>query len=450
MASIPLPALAVQQPESPIDRYAKVIALRDMIQRQQLFPGQLQAQQQGLELQNQQIQSTKALQQAYVEANGDLDKVAPLAVKYGAKAQDAQAMVNAALEQKQKIATLTKDQQAILENQTKVQGQHSRMLLGIQDPEARQQAYTQQTIPALQQLGIPANQIPAQVPDELTLKAHSTAAMSVDQQLEEQRKSQQFTQEHGELPDDKRQQINDALTARYNVLNPGQKPPSTYQLPAGATVDDFNRVDKLMEQTEKAQATKAQRDTANGFRAQAAALANLAAQEKIAQLNKPTADEQRRSDLADNLTENLTALKELAQRRPDLFGPLAGRVTALKNAFGTSDPDVAALETLKHQIGMAQISAHGMRSAQGIADAAASVVNGFHNEPEALIGTPAQNGKPAVPGSIDTALNSVATFKNQASQARSGARTGITQDMVPGAKKPTVQPPANDPLGLFK
>lgn len=122
--------------------------------------------------------------------------------------------------------------------------------------------------------------------------------------------------------------------------------------------------------------------------------------------NKPSPDEQRRADLAENLNENLATLEEIANRRPELFGPVHGRITGLKAMVGSDDPDIGTLETIKHQIGMAQISAHGMRSAQGVAAAAESIVNSFKNGPE------------AVKASINAARNSVKTFSGDVERAK--------------------------------
>lgn len=113
---------------------------------------------------------------------------------------------------------------------------------------------------------------------------------------------------------------------------------------------------------------------------------------------KPTADEQRRADLAENLNENLGTLRDIVTRRPELFGPLAGRWAELKQKFGSDDPDLATLQTIEHQIGMAQISAHGMRSAQGIQAAGDSILNHLHSGPHGVI------------AAIDAAQNSVKTF----------------------------------------
>jgi hypothetical protein len=64
-------------------------------------------------------------------------------------------------------------------------------------------------------------------------------------------------------------QYNKTLTDRYQVLNPGKPLPEQYQLPANATQKDYDRVDKALEATERAQGTKAQQDTLNEMRNEA-------------------------------------------------------------------------------------------------------------------------------------------------------------------------------------
>lgn len=125
-----------------------------------------------------------------------------------------------------------------------------------------------------------------------------------------------------------------------------------------------------------------------------------------AKYGEPSADEQRRADLAGNLNENFNQLEDIVNRRPELFGPLAGRWTDLKGKFGSDDPDIGALQTLEHQIGMAQISAHGMRSAHGIEGASQSIMNGLHSGPK------------AIHAAIDTARKSVQTFQNDVAVAK--------------------------------
>jgi hypothetical protein len=140
-------------------------------------------------------------------------------------------------------------------------------------------------------------------------------------------------------------------------------------------------------------------------------------------VGKPTADEQRRADLAENLNENLGTLEDIVNRRPDLFGPIAGRVTGLKAAMGSNDPDIGTLETIKHQIGMAQISAHGMRSAQGIDGASQSILNSFKNGPDAM------------KASIEAARKSVKTFAEDVDKAKGkGSAEGGVSVAAPNGK----------------
>lgn len=190
-------------------------------------------------------------------------------------------------------------------------------------------------------------------------------------------------------------QLNAGLQGRFQVLHPGQPLPAEYQLTPKSTQRDYDRVEKLLSGSESAEGTKAQRDQTNQDRAQARNDRQEAKAEKDA---KPTADEQRRADLSQNLNENLDTITEIANRRPELFGPLAGRWTQLKEKFGTDDADIATLMAAEHQVGMAQISAHGMRSAQGIDEAAKSLLNGLHNSAAATI------------AAADTARKSVKTF----------------------------------------
>ncbi len=130
---------------------------------------------------------------------------------------------------------------------------------------------------------------------------------------------------------------------------------------------------------------------------------------------KPNAEEIKRNDLAGNVNENLDKLEEIVTRRPDLFGPVAGRLTKGKEAIGTNDADVATLKTIEDNLGMALQSAHGMRSAQHVETSAQSVLNGFKNEPKALL------------ASIKAAKDSVGTFQhdvqntNEAGHSEGGA-----------------------------
>ena len=149
---------------------------------------------------------------------------------------------------------------------------------------------------------------------------------------------------------------------------------------------------------------------------------SLSAQ-SIENVGKPTADEQRRADLAENLKENFGQLREIMARRPELFGPISGRLAEIRQHLGSDDPDLAALLTLEHQIGMAQVSAHGMRSAQGVQSAADSIMNNLHN------------GVKGLSGALDAAERSVSTFTADANKGH----------MSPSSQQPIPQEPQRPP-----
>jgi hypothetical protein len=102
-----------------------------------------------------------------------------------------------------------------------------------------------------------------------------------------------------------------------------------------------------------------------------------------------TADEKKRADLSANLINLSEEVREISQRRPDLFGPINGRKTQLKIALGVDngDADIGKLESLYHQMGIVVNSAHSMRSAAGVGAAGDAVLNHFYNDPKALGGS---------------------------------------------------------------
>ena len=121
-----------------------------------------------------------------------------------------------------------------------------------------------------------------------------------------------------------------------------------------------------------------------------------------ADLKGPTADEQRRSDLATNMGANLDKLEDIVNRRPDLFGRVAGRVSRARGAVGTNDQDIASLKAISEYLGMASVGAHSMRNAQHVETAANAVINGLVNSPE------------ATKAAINAARGSIKTFISDA------------------------------------
>jgi hypothetical protein len=129
--------------------------------------------------------------------------------------------------------------------------------------------------------------------------------------------------------------------------------------------------------------------------------------------DRATVDEQKRADLAKNMNENLNAMEDILSRRPELFGPIAGRLTDAKAGLGTDDPDIAKMINIKHQLGMVAQGTHGMRSAQGIESAANSLLGGFHNSPA------------ATKAALESARTSAATFLDDANKPGQSRGEGI-------------------------
>lgn len=100
--------------------------------------------------------------------------------------------------------------------------------------------------------------------------------------------------------------------------------------------------------------------------------------------NKPTAAEDQRADYGHQLIQLSNDIDEIVSRRPNLVGPMAGRVTTLRGLIGTDDPDIARLNTLHHQLGIISMATHGMRNGQTLEAGANSILNGLKNGPEAL------------------------------------------------------------------
>ena len=81
----------------------------------------------------------------------------------------------------------------------------------------------------------------------------------------------------GEMPlGDRVPQLNQMLSQRYQVLNPGAPLPAAYKLPDNATQKDYDRIEKSLSGEESARGTQAQRATMEEMRRQTQALAQSA------------------------------------------------------------------------------------------------------------------------------------------------------------------------------
>jgi hypothetical protein len=129
------------------------------------------------------------------------------------------------------------------------------------------------------------------------------------------------------------------------------------------------------------------------------------------QFGKVTATEQNRADYADNLNENLDNLEDIVRRRPELFGPVHGRITQVEAMVGSDDPDITTLRNIKDNIGRVNQSVHGMRGSNQVESASNAVLH-WGDGPDGIM------------GAIKSARASAATFSKNVQQIR---QTGTAQ-----------------------
>jgi hypothetical protein len=115
-----------------------------------------------------------------------------------------------------------------------------------------------------------------------------------------------------------------------------------------------------------------------------------------------TADEKKKAELSENVVFNSNNIASILQRRPDIVGVVAGRFTTLDQMAGTNDPDITALQQDMHNIAMANVGIHGMRSNEAVHDVESNILNSFKNGPKA-IGGALQAGAKSVQTFIDNA-----------------------------------------------
>ncbi len=284
MATIPLVALDVkQQQQSPLQTYE---------QAQQLI-GQ-QTENQTRQVQLRQAQQSEADQRALTAAmqswdGKDWTQLPGLVLKNGGSGQAAFIASQHILDRQQKVSDIAKNDAATnasnLESIQKQNDQYRGRILSIVGaPQNQKQAMWDAEVTKEEQAGaIQPGTVSHTYPgdEQATVTANHFALGSVlAKEANERRQTANSAWKplNGQLVNTMTGEkiganldvdsLNKALETRYQVLNPGQPLPPQFTLKPGATPEDFGRVDKLLEATEKSAATKAQQETVNAIRAQ--------------------------------------------------------------------------------------------------------------------------------------------------------------------------------------
>lgn len=193
-----LPALALQQPESPLASYAKAMQIKSMGQQQTLQTQQIQQNQMSMD-------SQKALAKAYMDAQGDPDKTMQNAMKYGVRPADLLTLRQSLNAQKLQTIDLVSKQGALAKQQADMmQGAHD--AVSAVPPEARAQMYQQQ-LQGLQQAGLDVSKMPPQYPGDdafkflgVAVKSHSQMVEDALKQAEQQKNAAQAAEANAAIP----------------------------------------------------------------------------------------------------------------------------------------------------------------------------------------------------------------------------------------------------------
>lgn len=278
------PALMIKPPESPLQQYA---------QAQQVVGGQQEQQMRALQIQQgqQQLSDQHALTNAMMNWDGkSVSELPMLVLKSGGSGQAAMSMTQNVLGIKEKASDIAKNDSITMQNTADTAAKQNDAIRGRilnvvneADPAAKQQAWDAEvtkeeqagtikpgqfnhTYPGDQQATALANNFA--LGSKLVQEAQERQKMSLDawKPVGGQLVNAVTGQKIGGIPNP--DALNQAMQNRWQVIHPGETLPDFYKLSATSTPTDFERVDKLMEGTERSEQTKLQQETTNAIRAQ--------------------------------------------------------------------------------------------------------------------------------------------------------------------------------------
>jgi hypothetical protein len=288
------PALDIRQPESPIQQYGQAQQIVSQQQNQQLQALQIQEQ---TRLLRDQDATTRAMSSLKPDASGriDYDTLPNLVLQNGGSANAAMSATKSIFALKQTASDIAKNDAATnLSNADTVaknnDAYRGRILNVVQqaDPAAKQAQWDSEITREEQAGTIQPGQISHTYPGDQQATAIANHFALGSQLVKEAQERQQLADQAwktvngqlvntvthetigGKLDTDS---LNSGLQTRWQVLNPGQPLPDWAKLNPNSTPLDFDRVDKLLEATEKGKATAAQQATVNAIRSQTFQLA---------------------------------------------------------------------------------------------------------------------------------------------------------------------------------
>lgn len=278
------------QVSDPVQQYERALQIKSIIGQQALQQQQQRSNEIGIQQQQQSQQDQQAMTTAMQQWDGaDYTQLPTLILKNGGSANAVYTAVQHLQDMKQKASEIAKNDAATnasnVESTIKNQDQYrGRLQAIINAPDDQKQQLWDSEITKEEQAGtIKPGTVSHQYPgdDQATVFAnHYALGSQLVKEADEKQKTanESWKPINGQLVNTQTgekiganlnvPQLNKALEARYQVLNPGQPLPPQFTLQPNATPEDFQRIDKILEASEKAAGTKAQQETANAIRTQ--------------------------------------------------------------------------------------------------------------------------------------------------------------------------------------
>lgn len=158
--------------------------------------------------------------------------------------------------------------------------------------------------------------------------------------------------------------INQRLTARYQVLNPGKPLPPQFTLQPGATEEDYKAIDADLQKVEQAQGTKAQQDAINEMRRQAAE--GTAQQREFEQKRQTENDKEKREAAEEKSTEPVEAALNFAETYQQSKHTGPGDEALMEKYFELAKPS-SGFRMTKDQMAMLQQARSWMEGTKAMA-----------------------------------------------------------------------------------
>lgn len=280
------PALDIKPVESPVQQLAGVMQIKSAQQQQQM---------QGLDIQQRQqdIADQHALTTAMAGWDGrNYTDIPGLVQKAGGSGKAQMAATNSILGIREKASDIAKSDSITNQNQVETLTKQNDIyrgrvltVMGIADPAARDAAWNAEITKEEQSGTIQPGQFPHTYPGDaqaLNLANHFALGSQIVKEQDDRQKlaldawkpvgGQLINAITGEkiggMAPQNIELLNKGLETRWQVLNPGQPLPDQFKLQPGASPQNFDQIDKILEATERAKGTVTQQAQTNAIRAQ--------------------------------------------------------------------------------------------------------------------------------------------------------------------------------------